>query len=193
MPVSEAFKVVKGGFTTLAGEVDHVARAGVNALRRQFAALDGRVTVTEGDITTLEGQTAISSTLTSDGDGGFDDAGPTSAATELTVKTLTVPEPTVAGRVFGFATISTAVKSVNTDRFDVFLTIDGTKVSTYREIQGTAATSLSCTLVGSAAVDASGTVPVLLSVQRSSGTGTLTISAGDINCNLHYEFIPEPA
>lgn len=51
MPVSDLFEVAKGGFTTLAGQIDNQARAGVNALRRQLAALSSRVTTVEDGAT----------------------------------------------------------------------------------------------------------------------------------------------
>jgi hypothetical protein len=46
--VSEAFTVARGGFTALAGQVDHVARAAVSALRRELGALTTRVGALEG-------------------------------------------------------------------------------------------------------------------------------------------------
>lgn len=53
MGVSEAFKVARGGFTSLAGEVDHVARSGVAALRRQLDSLSAQVGSAEGGLAGL--------------------------------------------------------------------------------------------------------------------------------------------
>jgi hypothetical protein len=54
MPVDKAFRVVKGGFTSLAGEVDHVARAAIAEVRRGLAALTTRVDTAETDVAAIE-------------------------------------------------------------------------------------------------------------------------------------------
>lgn len=66
MPVSEAFQVAKGGFTSLAGQVDHVARAAIAAIRRQLAALSADVTTAEAAIDSLELYHSTNLTLADD-------------------------------------------------------------------------------------------------------------------------------
>ena len=51
MVVSKAFTVARGGFTSLAGQADHIARSGVEALRRQLTDLSDRITTTETVLT----------------------------------------------------------------------------------------------------------------------------------------------
>lgn len=88
MPVSPLFRVAKGGFTTLAGEVDHVARAAIADIRRKFIRKAGD---------TMTGQLAFDPAGTYPGTGRAIDMN--------SLQIVELPDPSLATEPvpFGFA------------------------------------------------------------------------------------------
>jgi len=119
----------------------------------------------------------------SDGTTTIGNAGP--GAAEFTVQTLTMAAPALAGRVHAFVNIIFS-KTVGTDRFGVSVKIDGNVVGGTLEDSAPATTTKHVQTSGSATVDTSGTVPVVVTVARTAGTGTATVTS----LAFHYIFIP---
>lgn len=139
---------------------------------------------TDGEILTAD---TLNNVVTlSGGEAGPDSAGPTSGTTPLNVTSITVPEPLVAGRVHVWVTTS-ATKTVSTDRFILDIVIDGNICGRIIEaVDGT----LRLNVAGFAVVDGTGTVPVVVQLTRTVGTGTATVGAGAQGHNVHWLFVP---
>ena len=114
----------------------------------------------------------------------------TSSTTEVTVQTVTITNPSVAGRLILFATLSFVSPTVANDIFLVRLKIGTTPTTIVTtSVAFTSTNERKCvTLVGTAAIAASGTQILRSTVQRDTGTGTVTMENG--RCDLTWVFIP---
>lgn len=127
-------------------------------------------------------------TLASDGQVGIDNAGPTSAANELTVTTVTLPAPGVAGRVTTWARIKWT-QSNGGDSFIVRLKIGATTVAYWAE--SAASSPPPAVLMGGEVVDGLSSVNATITIARTAGAGTATVVA-DQRSGLEVLFVPAP-
>jgi hypothetical protein len=155
-------------------------------------------TIVDGDDATDDFPIAVKavadqlSTIKALGEVGPDSAGPTVGTTPLTVDTITIPAPGIAGHVVAWGT-AVFTKTVAGDAFSLTLQIAASSRCTWRSPNLSAGnpTVEAGAVIGSHAVNGLTDIVIDIILTRIAGTGTATVGAGS-NASLGYIFVPAP-